>query len=498
MTDKDREDFLNKVFDYCLKYGITDFPAVVVGLSGGPDSVCLLTVLDEFKKTGRISSDIVAAHVNHNLRPGDCDDDEAFVKAFCEKLGIRCFVRSCDVAKTAEELGISVEEAGRRVRYSYFREVRESLDTEGAVIATAHHADDLTETMMMNLFRGSGLDGMTAMRPLNDGIMRPLLCVGKEEIREFLDASGISYVTDKTNFEEIGTRNIWRNKILPFIGDNISRDPADALLAAHRLLTSDSDYINTAVDEAYGEVLKTIGPFKAVGSSVRDLHEAVFTRVIRRLWKETFGNMTDFEAVNMREASDLILREDQEGFVTVDMPFGRKLWRFADLSGFMEEGEIEDLACALAGNAGYLTSREAVDIKLCEGFTGKIPGTSYIIKYTAVENADDLAYNIHSWICPADMPSLAGRSLHLRNDSGDLRFAKAGGTGSKLLKDVLADRKVPRPARRSVLAVTLEDDVLWLPGAGHATGFVDSLSRERFLEEGYKGRYLKVEIVPEE
>ena len=498
MIDKDSRALSDRVYDYCRKYGLLDVSAIIAGLSGGPDSVCLLTLLDAFSKSGRTSAKIYAVHVNHNLRPGDCDRDEAFVRDLCEKMDIPLTVKSFDVAGTAGDMGISVEEAGRRIRYGCFRETAESLDCGSYVIATAHHANDLAETMMMNLFRGAGLDGITAMRPVQDGIIRPLLCVNKEEITAFLDENGIGYVTDKTNFEDIGSRNIWRNKIFPYIGNYTSRDPQEALRSAHALLSSDSDFINAASLEAYGTYVRPVGSFKAVECAVSGLHDALFTRVVRRLWKESFGDMTDFENINLRQAAELIGREDQDGFVTVDMPFGRKIWKFMGLAGFIEGDKTIELACALAGNEGYLTSPESISLVLTEGSCQKIAGTVNIFKYTVVENIGDLAYNNHSWICPADLPSLQGRPLLLRNGAGDLRFAKAGGNGGKLVKDVLADRKVPRPARNSVLAVTSGDEVLWLPGAGHATGFTDLRSRDRFLEEGYKGRYLKVEIVPEE
>ncbi|MBO4578731.1 MAG: tRNA lysidine(34) synthetase TilS [Clostridiales bacterium] len=497
MIDKGLEDLELKVFEYCRDNGLLDLAAIVVGLSGGPDSVCLLTVLDKFKKEGRIRSDLVAVHINHNLRPGACDEDEAFVRSLCGSMGIELFVKSVDVKALSEELGISIEEAGRRARYDYFHEVASELGSGDAVIATAHHADDLAETMMMNLFRGAGLDGLTALKPRQDDIVRPLLCVSKEEITGYLDSRGLRYVTDLTNFEDIGTRNVWRNKIFPYMAEHLSRDPKEALASARKLLASDSDYIDRAADEAYSTYKTDIGPFKALDVSAGSLHEAIFTRLIRRLWKDSFGNMTDFESCNLELASELIVKE-QDGFVTLDMPFSRKIWRFGGLAGFCGGDEVGKIAAELASKEGYIISEAEVTLEVRDGICEKIEGTNLIIACRIIENIDDLSYNIHSWICPLDMLSDRGRSLVLTNGAGDLKFTRAGSSCGKRLLDVLADRKVPRPVRRSVLAVASDGVILWLPGVGHAVGFTDALSHERFLRENYEGKYLLVEIKPED
>ena len=498
MTDKGCDELELKVYDYCCRKGLLDLDGIVVGLSGGPDSVFLLTLLDKFRREKKINCDIVAVHVNHNLRPEDCDKDEAFVQDLCAAMNIRLFTESADVAKKSEDLGISVEEAGRRIRYSCFRRIAGSFAPRRYMIATAHHDGDLAETMMMNLFRGTGLDGMTAMQPVSDDLIRPLLCVSKKEIIEYLDARGISYCTDKTNFEDIGTRNVWRNKILPFIGEYTSRDPEDALNATHALLSKDREFIEGAAEEAYGRCAVDIGPFRAIDCGCRDFHAAIYTRILRRLWKETFDELTDLEAVNLNIAQDLMRKTGLEGFTSVDMPFGRIMWRMGDLAGFAEPGDTEAVACALAERDGYITSSAKVAIELCDGVKDNIPGTNLAVECSVVENIDDLSYNNHSWICPLDSPLLQGHTLVLENDCKAAKFTKAGSYGGKLLKDILADRKVPRPARAFVLAAVAGDTALWVPGAGHAAGFTDALSRDRFQEDGYEGRYLAVRISSEE
>ena len=498
MTDRGLDLFEKKVFKYCTRYGLLDADVIITGLSGGPDSVCLITLLNKFAKTMDCTYDIVAVHVNHNLRPVDCDKDERFVRDLCLDMGIKLFSYSEDVEKAAKDLKISEEEAGRRIRYEHFRDVAASISPGRYVIATAHHLGDLAETMMMNLFRGTGLDGLCAMKPVDGDLIRPLLCVDKDEIEDYLQKNGIGYVTDRTNMEEIGTRNVWRNRIFPVIGENNARDPVEALASAHSLLSLDKDYIDSVADSSYGRYLKLLGEYRALDLEFCKLHDAVATRVIRRLWMDSFGNMTDLEAVNTGYALEFAGRSDTSGFVTLDMPFARTLWRFEGLMGFCNKEDIEPLTIRLAEGEGLIASPSEVNIPVKEGMCGKIPGTSLYITSNIVENIDNLSYNNHSWICPLDLPGLKGRPLAVRNGCGDSKFTKAGALGGKLLKDVFADRKVPRPARGYVLAVTSEDTALWVPGIGHAAGFTDDLSRARFLEEGYEGRYLVVRISQED
>ena len=187
---------------------------VLVGFSGGADSVFLACFLTEYRRRRGGSFKILALHVNHGIRGDEADRDEQFSKSFARELDIEFESRSVDVPSIAKEHGIGIEEAARNARYSIFNEIISSRN-DIFTIAVAHNATDNTETVLMNILRGSGLSGVSGIKPVRDNIVRPVIAVSKEEITDILSEYGISYVTDSTNLSTDYSRNYVRNEILP-------------------------------------------------------------------------------------------------------------------------------------------------------------------------------------------------------------------------------------------------------------------------------------------
>lgn len=209
---------------------------VVVGLSGGADSVCLLLLLKEICK--EYDTHLVAVHVNHGIRNEEADRDEAFCKKLCEDNGIEFKVYRFSVPDIAREKKIGLEEAGRMLRYESFYEAA----GKDGVVAVAHHMNDQAETVLFNIARGSKLKGAVGMMPVRDGIIRPLLCVTREEIEAYLKDKGIDFCVDSTNLFDDYSRNAIRNKIMPLFNRVNTRsvehfaDFAKGVLEAERFL----------------------------------------------------------------------------------------------------------------------------------------------------------------------------------------------------------------------------------------------------------------------
>ncbi len=182
---------------------------ILLGLSGGPDSVALLRVLQE------LGYSIAAAHCNFKLRGDESERDEQFVRRLCKDVGIRLYVTHFDTTNYAEEHGISIEMAARELRYSYFEKLRSQHGFD--VIAIAHHRDDSVETMLLNLIRGTGIKGLTGIQARNGNIVRPMLEVGRADVMSYLQLLNQDYVSDHTNNETVYTRNKIRLKILPLM-----------------------------------------------------------------------------------------------------------------------------------------------------------------------------------------------------------------------------------------------------------------------------------------
>ena len=193
---------------YIEKYRLlSEDRPVLVGLSGGADSVALLGVLV------RLGYPCIALHCNFHLRGEESDRDEAFACEFAESLEVPFHKIDFDTISYAGEKHLSIEMAARELRYAWFEEMRERLG--GQAIAVAHHRDDNVETVLMNLIRGTGIRGMSGIRPRNGFIVRPLLCVSREDILAWLADQGYAYMVDSTNLSDAYTRNFIRLNVLP-------------------------------------------------------------------------------------------------------------------------------------------------------------------------------------------------------------------------------------------------------------------------------------------
>ncbi len=206
--------FEKTVKNYIEKYQmISKKEHILVGVSGGADSLCLLQVLHCFSKKEKWK--LTAVHIHHGIRGKEADKDEEFVKEFCEKWKIPCIAYHCQVPLEAKLKKEGEEETARRLRYQAFAEAKRTLHADK--IALAHHKDDQAETMLFHLIRGSSFQGLCGMQPINEDRIRPFLCVERKEICRYLKEKEISYRTDFSNFSEKYARNKLRLSVFPLL-----------------------------------------------------------------------------------------------------------------------------------------------------------------------------------------------------------------------------------------------------------------------------------------
>ena len=251
---------------------------VLVGLSGGADSVMLLAFLLEYRKRQEVDFNIVCIHVNHQIRGEEADFDESFCKRLCDSLGVELIVKKIDVPKIAKERNIGLEEAARDVRYSCFKEIIRGRNDISA-IAVAHNMSDNAETTLFNILRGSGARGGAGIPPVRDNIIRPLIGVEKSDIISTLDNSKISYVTDSTNFSNDYSRNYIRNEIVPRL-NALTSEPEKMILRFSSNLRADEEFINS-VAQSFLESNSII-----TNESLMNLHYSVFARVLSLMAKK--------------------------------------------------------------------------------------------------------------------------------------------------------------------------------------------------------------------
>lgn len=232
-----------KVKKYITRHqmiGQGDF--VAAGVSGGADSVCLLYLLRRLQRD--IPYQLAVVHVNHKARE-DADQDAAYVEQLCEEMGIPCYLKEVDMYGYAREHKLSPEEAGRILRYQIFQEVIDGHNGDGCgKIAVAHNANDRAETMLFHMFRGSGLEGMGSIRPVRDEVIRPLLCLTREEIESYLKEQNIAYCQDRTNEEDAYARNRIRHHILPYAEREICGRAISHMNDLADIVMETEDYLN--------------------------------------------------------------------------------------------------------------------------------------------------------------------------------------------------------------------------------------------------------------
>ena len=293
---------------------ISSDQAVVLGLSGGPDSVCLLNLL-----IAEHEGPIICAHVNHGLRGEESDEDEAFVAKLCAGLEVPLELETIDVAAYARENGMTIEEAGRAARYSFFDRICERYHEEGKpqpVIALAHNKDDQTETILMRILRGTGTDGLAGIPERRNSaagydIVRPLLNATRTEIEHYLTAIGADVRTDSSNLETEYLRNKLRLDIIPHIEKTADVNMTQSLGRLSANAAEDKDYFDSIVVDLLEQNIKYAdgeSKDKAITLPVgllADVHPAIRHRLIRQAFLK-IGLDRDIAAVHLAAADRLL------------------------------------------------------------------------------------------------------------------------------------------------------------------------------------------------
>ena len=284
---------INKIKNTIKKYELLSYEdKVLVGVSGGPDSITLLNILYE------LGYNLCVAHINHQIREA-ANDDEEFVRAFCAERQIDFFVKRVRLKEL--DLGMTLEETGRKIRYDFFYEIKER---EGCTkIATAHNANDNAETVIMNLIRGSGMTGLKGIEVKRGDIVRPLIEVTRNEIEEYCNENNLNPCYDETNNEAIYTRNKVRLELLPYIEKNINSHVVNNINRMSSIIIDEEAFIEKVVDKAYNDCIISES-FKNVVcnlSKFNKLDSVIKRRLIKRFIFKAIGTVKDIERIHVED-----------------------------------------------------------------------------------------------------------------------------------------------------------------------------------------------------
>jgi len=497
---------------------------LVAAVSGGPDSMCLLDLLFRISQhkpeDATIFDTLTVAHFNHQIRKEASEYECRLVREYCEARGILFFSDSEDVPLMSSQSGMSIEHAARIARHRFFERLARDYESDGKTvrIALAHHRQDRAETMMMNVFRGAGLDGLCAMGIRKDRIVRPLIFVGKDQILQYLSDNEINYSIDESNADLEYTRNQWRHVVFPAIEKVSNKSPDLALSRLAEHLASDKAYLDREAQAIFKRIsIDTIDCVKGIHCSEwLKLHPAMSSRVLRILYETTFGDLVDF-------GSNLIaglvkMAQSGQSNLLVSISGKREAHIDDDVLYFLDQEKFTLSATRtlnVNGKHVLISDRKVTgemrlddfhtiesELRIKGHYEIRDPQMFISVHIRRVENLDVVVYNNLTWFGTSELLS----GLTLRHPRTGDYFSRAGGAGRKLLRRYLTDMKVPSHIRNSLLVLCIESEVVWIPGLAHARGFVDAISCDRFMsrfrtiekDESSDLNIFELKIIPDE
>ena len=410
---------------------------IVVGVSGGPDSICMLYLLTQLNEV--VSFELFVAHINHCLRE-EADEEEVYVKKIAEEFGLTFFSKKADVLTLSREWKMSCEEAARKIRYDFFEEV--AAETKSNKIAVAHNANDRAETVLLNLIRGSGLDGLCGISVQNGKIIRPMLNITRDEIEMYLKEHNIIAMVDRTNFEEIYTRNKVRNRLIPYLKE-LNPNIIETLNRTADILENKRSVLLDSVKQEYEKLKSSSGMF--CYEKFLNLSEEYQLEILRMAICEFCGSNKDISYENLKNAIR-ILTTAQSGAV-VEILKGLKIKREYDSFYFMKELPVREEYCYELNVPGETVIPEA--------------GITVRTKIVSVEEFLQMPQTKN--IVAFDIAKL-GKKVYVRNKRFGDFFYPMGMNGKKTLKRFFSDLKIPERERNYWPILATEEDVVWVIG----------------------------------
>lgn len=288
-----------KVIETIEKYNlIKSGDKIVLGVSGGPDSITMLDILKDLKET--MNFEIYVVHVNHMIRGQDAINDQKYVENYCNKNNIEFYTKAIDVQEIAKSKKIGVEEAGRIARYEAFEEILKK--TNSNKIATAHNKNDKVETIIMHILRGSGVSGLKGISPIRDNkFIKPLIECSREEIEKFCEINKLNPCIDKTNFENSYTRNKIRNIVIPYIKEQFNPNIVETIERLSEVISSEDEYISEITQKEYEKLLisKQENQIEIKLKEFNILDNVIKSRLILLVVKNIFGSIQGIEKINI-------------------------------------------------------------------------------------------------------------------------------------------------------------------------------------------------------
>lgn len=459
--------FLTRLRDWIHKQQLfSSGDRILVGVSGGADSIALLDSLHELSKEE--GWQIYAAHLNHQFRGEESRGDAMFVHDFCAERGIPCEIGERDVPSFIKEHHMNSQEASRFLRFQFFHEVSKKWDINK--LALAHHANDQAETVLMRIIRGTGIEGLAGIPQtrLENGLMivRPFLLFHKSDLEQYCKERGINPRLDSSNLKTKYHRNLLRLKVIPWLEEQLGPGIQDSLVHLANIASEETKFLEEITREKSKEIIISQKDNKIVikGKLFLECHLALQRRMIKLIFNYLLQKEENLGFIHINQVCEWI-RTGRTG-TKLDLPLGVVAWKEYEDIVFLHDVTAEE-------TEGYSYSLE-------------IPGRTYVKELGVWVCTQIHSSFFHSDSIEAgytgvfDADQIHGR-LFLRTRCNGDRMTLYGMQGSKKVKDILIDAKVPRRVRSFIPILTDEENILWIPGVKRSNLAIKTSNTKQIL-----------------
>ncbi|MGL6173477.1 MAG: tRNA lysidine(34) synthetase TilS [Cellulosilyticaceae bacterium] len=429
---------------------------IIVGVSGGADSMMLLHFLNKYKAFYQITLEV--AHVHHGIRE-EADEDANYVEMISKEWDIPFNIHYCKVKEIAKEKGITEEEAGRQERYNFFI----SLTNENDKIATAHNRNDQAETMIMRFLRGSDVRGLGGIRHIRANIIRPILDLERKEIEQYCEFYGILYKEDMTNFKPIYTRNKIRLELIPYIQQNFNPSITNTLADISELYREEDEFLNTYVKERFLEIVCIESDRASINiNKLNEVKAYIQKRIILKCIYEIIGHTKDITLVHVNKVLQLIKLQTGK---KISLPYSLTAIRQYD--NIIISSHYKDIITNYdytlqVGMNNIENEHMQVYLSLQQELPKTVEQTSENM-YTKYIDYDKIKDSLH---------------LRTRREKDTITLQ----AGSKKLKRFFIDQKIPAEIRGQIPLITDGNEVVWIIGNRLNTEYYVTDQTTRVLE----------------
>ncbi len=478
---------VKKVSEYMQKHHmLKKGDTVIVGVSGGADSVCLLSVLCELRTTMEIT--LVAAHINHLFRE-TAERDEKYVEDLCKEMNVPCKILREDVKTVAKEQGMTFEEAGRQVRYKFFRQLKEEYQADK--IAVAHNREDCGETMLFHLFRGSNLKGLGGISPVSGDVIRPLMKVGRKEIEGYLNGQNREWMEDETNASEVYSRNRIRHQIMP-VAEELCAGAGERMAETAEELRLTENYLAEQTGQANLKCCEKRdgGTFINV-TKLEELHPVLQSRLLFYVLEQEAEASKDLGRIHVQQL--LKLCHLQAGR-SINLPYRICAYRTAegilvrreDSEGigqgtyFDTQSKRDGTSYTLGGVSSVIALLSGKELEAGEEIHFVLEGlgsvrAKLLFNYE-LKNIPQKTYT--KWF---DYDKIVKCAVFRKRMEGDYLVIDDKGSRKKL-KEYFIQEKIPAYKRDEVWILADEEHIMWVPGYRISTHYKITETTERVLE----------------